>query len=335
MKNDFDPNGPGISGKLFGLPFEYQDSNIIVIPVPWDVTVSYNDGTSSGPEAVLVASSQVDLYHEKVSNPWKNGIYMLPVDPVIKELNSKMRSYARDHISLMESGVRALQPASNLEKINESCAQLNSWLAKKTEEILVDGKIPVVLGGDHSTPYGYIEVLSQKCSFGILQIDAHADLRTEYEGFKYSHASIMDDVLQLENVEKLVQVGVRDLCEEEANKIKNDERIVTFFDSQIKAEIFKGGNWAKIAERIINALPDNIYVSFDIDGLDPSLCPNTGTPVPGGLSFEMSQFLFEAISRSKKNVIGFDLCEVAPGVQGEWDANVGARVLYQMIAYLT
>ena len=166
-------------------------------------------------------------------------------------------------------------------------------------------------------------------SFGILHIDAHADLREAYEGFEFSHASIMFNALKIQQISHLVQVGIRDYCEAELKLIQSDKRISTFFDRDIKQQQFNGKNWAEICENIISLLPQNIYLSFDIDGLDPKLCPNTGTPVPGGLELEQALFLIERLVQSGRKIIGFDLNEVAPG-SDEWDANVGARLLYRL-----
>ena len=191
-----------------------------------------------------------------------------------------------------------------------------------------------VLGGDHSTPLGLMKALSKThTSFTILQIDAHADLREKYEGFDFSHASVMFNALKIPQVEKLVQVGVRDYCDEENNLIKeNPKRIKTFTDSHLKAQLFLGKTWASQVKSIISSLGEKVYISFDIDGLDPFLCPNTGTPVPGGLGFNQATFILQELQKSNKQIIGFDLCEVSPNIDKKdgWDANVGMRILYQL-----
>jgi agmatinase len=192
-------------------------------------------------------------------------------------------------------------------------------------------KVVALLGGDHSTPYGMMQALAEKHkSYGILQIDAHADLRDAYEGFEFSHASIMFNALKIKQVSKLVQVGIRDYCEAEHDIVKNSKgRVVSFYDRDIKHAQYEGRSWAKTCEKIIKELPDKIYLSFDIDGLDPKLCPNTGTPVSGGFETEQILFLVQKIVESKKTIIAFDINEVAPG-KDEWDANVGARMLYRI-----
>jgi len=128
----------------------------------------------------------------------------------------------------------------------------------------------------------------------------------------------------------IVQVGIRDLCEGEVERIKSDRRIIMFDDWQLKDNAYSGMNWATQCEKIIATLPELVYISFDIDGLAPEFCPNTGTPVPGGLDFNQAIYLLQKLVKAGKTIIGFDLCEVAPGDRGEWDGNVGARLLYKL-----
>jgi len=134
---------------------------------------------------------------------------------------------------------------------------------------------------------------------------------------------------------RLVQVGIRDLCEEEHQRIASSGgRIRTFFDSELAEARFAGATWGQQTLRILEALPQDVYVSFDIDGLDPTLCPHTGTKVPGGLSFQMATGLLAAVVRSGRRIVGFDLTEVVPAGDGtEWDENVAARLLYKLIGW--
>ncbi|MDQ3535696.1 MAG: arginase family protein, partial [Bacteroidota bacterium] len=166
--------------------------------------------------------------------------------------------------------------------------------------------------------------------FGILQIDAHADLRIAYEDFEFSHASIMYNALKNSNVSKLVQVGIRDISGSEAKMINDSQgRIITYYDIHLKVRKFEGKRWKSTCKDIIKNLPDKVYISFDIDGLDPKHCPHTGTPVPGGFEMEEIMYLLKMLVSQGKEIIGFDLCEVAPG-EDEWDGNVGARILYRL-----
>ncbi|MBT1705357.1 agmatinase family protein [Chryseosolibacter indicus] len=333
IKN-FDPNAPGVAGNIFGLPFSPENAQLIIIPVPWEVTVSYNTGTALGPDAVYKASSQVDLAMKNIPDAWKLGISMLPIQKTMLDESAILRELALAHIKALESGEKIEINNPVVARINAACENLNIYIKTVTQKYLSEGKMVALLGGDHSTPLGFIRALAGNYkSFGILQFDAHFDLRKSYEGFTYSHASIMHNALKLPAVQKLVQVGIRDYCDEELQFISKTQRVVTFFDQDIKDQLFEGNTWSHICQEIIEQLPDNIYISFDIDGLNPKLCPNTGTPVAGGLEFEQAIFLIRKIVKAGKKIIGFDVNEIAPG-SDDWDANVGARLLYNLCNWM-
>jgi agmatinase len=333
---DFDPNSPGDpNSSLFGLPFDTAEAQLIVLPVPWDVTVSYKDGASRGPDAVLQASVQVDLFDPSVPDAWKLGLAMDEISDEVRAVASRLREDAKAYITAITTGIDPLSLAAteNIRlAVNEGSAWLNTWVETRCRHWLDQGKLVALLGGDHSTPFGMLKALaSRHASFGILQIDAHADLRDAYEGFHFSHASIMRNALTIPQVSRLVQVGIRDYCQEEADVIAaNPDRIATFFDRDLKHAQYRGATWDQQVHNIIGRLPSHVYISVDIDGLDPKLCPNTGTPVAGGLEFEQAIYLIETVARSGRTIIGCDLNEVAPGDGSEWDANVGARMLYRM-----
>lgn len=324
----FDPNGLATTDQLFGLPFSYEESETAVLPIPWEVTVSYSAGTAAGPRAVAEASLQVDLYDAFLKDAWKRGIFMLDADHHLETTSNKYRLLAEKHIDNLESGKT---DEGLLHSVNEACEGMVARVKELCGKVLDDGKRLALLGGDHSTPLGYMHALAERHDdFAILQIDAHADLRDAYEGFEFSHASIMFNALKIPQVSKLVQVGIRDYCEAENDIINNSNgRIATFFDRDLKAARFNGKTWTQQCEEIIAQLPEKVYLSFDIDGLDPKLCPNTGTPVAGGFEVEEVLFLLEMLVKSGKKLIGLDLNEVSPG-EDEWDANVGARLLYRL-----
>jgi agmatinase len=332
----FDPNSPGDpNGTIFGLPFTCEEAEVVVLPIPWDVTVSYTDGTSNGPQAVYDASFQVDLFEPAIPDAWKLGLAMDDISDEVKSRAELLRVQAKTYIDAITNGVDPAKDASISrirETVNEGSAWLNDWVKERSLHWMKQGKLVALLGGDHSTPLGNMQAVAQiHGSFGILQIDAHADLRKAYEGFTYSHASIMYNALaQIPQVSKLVQIGVRDFCQEEAAYIvDNKERVATLFDRDIRHQQYNGKTWAEQVAETILQLPDQVYISFDIDGLDPKLCPHTGTPVAGGLEFEQAAFLIQHVAQSGKKIVGMDLNEVAPG-EDEWDANVGARMLYRM-----
>ncbi len=325
----FDPNGVASSEQLFGLPFSEAESETIVYPVPWEVTVSYSAGTAAGPAAVREASLQVDLYDPLLPNAWKRGIYMVEEDRELRHRSEHFRGMAEDHISKLEEG--EVGDLDKLATVNQACADMVARVKSDTAALLDEGKRVVLLGGDHSTPLGFVQALAERHQdFAVLQIDAHADLREAYEGFEYSHASIMTNVLKLPQVKRLVQVGIRDYCEAELEVIESSKgRISTYFDRDLKAGQYRGQSWEKQCEKIIGELPAKVYLSFDIDGLDPKLCPNTGTPVAGGFEVEEVLFLLEMLVAKGHSIIGIDLNEVVPG-EGDWDANVAARLLYRL-----
>lgn len=333
--NSFNPNNPGQSGKLFGLPFDENNGEVIIIPIPWEVTVSYKGGTAQGPSAILNASTQVDLFVKDIPDAWKLGVSMLPIPLPILDDNIKLRAVAQQHIQAIEAGDEEGDKIV-LSKINEACESLLIYVKNTTKKYLRENKLVGVLGGDHSVPLGFIHALSEQYeSFGILQVDAHADLRKSYEGFTYSHASIMYNALKIPSVRKLVQVGIRDYCDEEQQVIERSRgRIKVFFDEDLKNARHEGETWKDTCQKIVRELPDHVYISFDIDGLDPKLCPNTGTPVPGGFEFHEINLLLKTLALSGKKIIGFDLNEVAPGALGDWDANVGSRILYLLCNWM-
>ena len=329
----FDPSGVGVNNcNLFGLPFNLATANIIVLGVPWEVTVSYHSGTAQGPDSILQASPQLDLYDFDNPEGWKQGIFMPETPAFIQAKNNDLRPQALNIIACIEKGDRIENHPDlmqHLEQINAEGRALNQWVFDQTRKILQQGKRVGVIGGDHSVPLGYIQALATHYSnFGILQIDAHADLRLAYQGFEFSHASIMRNVLPIPQVSKLVQVGVRDICQAEVALIKQSQgRISTYYDFRLKQERYAGRPWLDLCRTIVNDLPQHVYVSFDVDGLDPKLCPNTGTPVPGGLELEEVFCLFREVINSGRILIGFDVCEVG---QAEWDGNVGARAVYKL-----
>jgi len=333
IKN-FDANGIGqLNDGMFGLPFTVDECETVLIPVPWEVTVSYGGGTADGPRAILDASYQVDLYDPIVKDAWKLGIALDEISDEVRSKSDKNRQAAERYINELANG--ADENDAELKKVSATikteCELLNNWVKQRCLHFLNQNKIVGLIGGDHSTPLGMMQALAEKFgNFTILQIDAHADLRNAYEGFEYSHASIMFNAIKIKEVEKLVQVGIRDYCEEELNLINSNPKIKTFFDRDIKYAQYNGDSWDRIVNRIINELPQNIYLSFDIDGLDPKLCPNTGTPVAGGFEVEQILFLLEKIVKSGRKIIAFDLNEVSPGVGNELDANVAARLLYRI-----
>jgi agmatinase len=332
--NNYDPSDVGrVNGNLFGLPFDRESAHTIIFGVPWEVTVSYNPGTALAPQRILAASPQLDLYDFDNSNGWRQGIYMPPIDPDLLAKNNYYRQQAALIIDRLESGESLdLAPDLNpvLAEVNQACQDVNQWLFDNCQQAIADGKNIGVIGGDHSVPLGYLQALAQHHDdFGILHLDAHSDLRDAYEGFEFSHASIMFNALKIPQISKLVQVGIRDVSFVEIETVeRSNDRITIYYDAHIKQQMYRGKTWESIYQAAIAHLPQKVYISFDADGLDPKLCPNTGTPVPGGLELEQAFCLCREIIASGRKIIGFDLCEVG---DAEWDGNVGARIVYKLV----
>ncbi|MES2004280.1 MAG: agmatinase family protein [Bacteroidota bacterium] len=332
----FDPNAVGNPyNNLFGLPFTEDDARLVILPIPWEVTVSYGAGTSRAAEHIYKASKQVDLFDVDGESGWRQGFFMREVDRKILMKSDYLRKEAElyiDYISKGEQVDKNKFMCKSLREINEGGAMMNKWVYEQSKGLLDKGKLVGLLGGDHSTPLGFMMALGEKYgSFGVLQIDAHCDLRKAYEHFTYSHASVMYNALnEIPSLQKLVQIGIRDFCEEEWNYISNSNyKVVTYLDKQIKERQYEGETWKHIADEIINHLPEQVYLSFDVDGLDRKYCPNTGTPVNGGFETEAVLYLVKKITESGRKLIGFDLVEVGVG-QTDWDSNVGAHLLWRL-----
>lgn len=330
---EFNPNGATPNnGNLIGLPYNEDNAKIVLLPIPWDVTVSYSDGTALGPEAIRDASYQLDLYDADVEDAWKIGLYFRPSDAQVLAKSETYRAKAIKYIAYLEEGNDVKDSAEmqqTLAEINAACTELKAWVKQETTALLDAGKLVGLVGGDHSTPLGYLEALAERHNdFGILHIDAHFDLRDAYEGFTYSHASIFYNALKLPQVSRLVSVGIRDYCEAEVGVVAHEApRCSVFYDASLRRAQYDGESFKSVCERIIAELPQKVYISFDIDGLDPKLCPNTGTPVAGGLEYQEAVYLLKKVVDSGRTIIGFDLSEVG---NSEWDGNVGARMLYKM-----
>ncbi|MHA4810268.1 agmatinase family protein [Flavitalea flava] len=320
---------------IFGLPFTEEESRLVILPIPWEVTVSYGAGTARAAEHVFHASMQVDLFDGETNDAWKKGIFMRQPDRKVLMKSDYLRKEAELYIDYTSKGEiveRNTFMCKSLKEINEGSLILNKWVYEQTKALLDSGKLVALLGGDHSTPLGYFKAIAEKHGdFGILQIDAHCDLRKSYSDFVYSHASIMYNALQeIPQLKRLVQVGVRDFCQEEWDYIRNSNyHVITYFDKDIKERGFEGQSWKQIADEIVSHLPDKVYISFDIDGLDPKLCPNTGTPVQGGFDADQIFYLIKKIVQSGRKFIGFDLNEIGVG-DTDWDSNVGARILWKL-----
>ena len=334
-QNTFDPDGVGVgNGAYFGLPFEPETARLVLISAPWDVTVSYGAGTAYAPDAVIEASTQLDFHDPLAPGAWRRGIATADVDYSLLEQSQRLRSDAERVIDHLEGGGSPDDDyvVRKLRRVNEGCAAMNANIGAQAARWLDAGKLVGLVGGDHSTPYGLVRALGARhASFGILHLDAHCDLRDAYEGFAFSHASIMYNILRdVPQVARIVQVGVRDFSEGEAALAAASERIATFDDLSLAEAAFRGATWDAQCRSIVETLPEEVYVSFDIDALTFENCPHTGTPVSGGLTFNQAVWLLVTLVRSGRRIIGFDMVEVCPAGDDRIDAITGARVLWKL-----
>jgi len=324
----FDPDAPATGDGLFGLPNTPDDAAVVVIPVPFEATASYRRGTAGAPDAILEASRQVDLHDLETGEPWRAGLAMEDVDPRFAAWNE---AASTDALAVIADPTSPDNDA-RCARVDAIMTQMNAAVYEKVAAVFARGRIPAVLGGDHSVPFGAIRAAAERYpGVGLLHIDAHADLRVAYEGFTWSHASILYNVAtKIPGVGPIVQVGIRDVGAAEREFSEASDQFHTWWQPEIAWELAGGEPWRRIVSRMIDPLPDNVWVTFDIDGLDPTYCPETGTPVPGGLSFADALVLLRAVGLSGRKIIGFDLNEVGAG---EWDAIVGARLLYKLAGW--
>ncbi len=265
----------------------WAKAKVAVLPIPYESSTSYGGGANKGPAAIIEASRHVELWDLELGKDFsKLGFFTLPE---------------------LEADVRGPQAMSG--RITETVSQ-----------IIKENKWPLILGGEHSITPGVVEAFKKKYKkLSVLQIDAHTDLRDEYQGSPYSHASAMKRVYDLGVPH--VAVGIRAVSEEEVVFIKK---------SNLAKNIFYGTDVP--IEKIINQLSDEVYLTFDIDGLDPTLVPGTGTPEPGGLGWQQVLDLIKAVAKKRK-IVGADIVELAPIPGMPAGDFLTAKLAYKIIGY--
>lgn len=273
---------------------DYKNSTFAILPVPYERTVSYGKGTCLGPGAILKASTQVELYDEQLDRETYKTAGISTLAPIGFDLDQP----EKESLLLIENAVHS---------------------------ILSDRKIPVVLGGEHSITAPVVRAIARhQKRFSVLQIDAHSDLRDSYEGNPNSHASVMRRVYEI--TPEIVQVGIRSQCLEERNFIVDNE-INTFYVKDIR-------NLPDWIDRVVNSLEDQVYITLDCDGLDPSVIPSTGTPEPDGLQWRETMLLLAEVARRKK-ILGFDVVELSPSESVTYPDFTLARTIYRLIGFMT
>ena len=326
---DYDPDGVGVdNGNFLGLP-KVRDPDIVFLAAASELTVSYGAGTAGGPANVLAASAQLDVSLPDLHFSHELGVAWRPVDVGGREAIRGARAAAERVIGALEAGDAA--SAIDVELVDAASRRVDAGVQSAVAEVLTAGAFPVLVGGEHAVSLGAFRACARHHGgFGILQVDAHMDLRPAYEGFGYSHASVMANALELPEVERLVQVGIRDWSPGEFDAMGAENgRVATFFDYYLKRRLFEGDTWRACVTEVVEQLPRRVWVSFDVDGLDPALCAHTGTPVPGGLGFAEAQYLLRAVVDSGREVVGVDVVEVA-GAPHEYEGAVAARLAYDL-----
>ncbi len=272
----------------------YKNSKFVIQSAPYEYTSSYLSGSDKGPEAIIKASQFVELYDEELEQE-----------------------------SYLLGGICTLHPMDFKRKVDAKAVKL---IENETAKLIADNKFPITLGAEHTISLGCIKAVKEKTpNVHVLQIDAHSDLRSSYNDNIYSHASVMFRVQELGV--PLTQIGIRAQCIEEANLIKESSHINTFYAHEIR----NNSNWA---DEAIATLGDNVYISIDADGFDPSIVPAVGTAEPNGMQWnETIQFLKKVIAT--KNIVGFDVVEIAPVKGNILTEYTMAKLVYKLIGYLT
>ncbi|HEY9787055.1 MAG TPA: agmatinase [Candidatus Obscuribacterales bacterium] len=282
---------------FFGLPEEYralEKAQAVIIPAPYEATTSYGKGTKNGPRAVLEASQQVELFDDELwVEPYRIGIA------------------SGDEVKIAPIKGEVEQPFQELYEAVKPLIEI--------------GKFPVVIGGEHSLSIGPVRACVERYpNLSILQVDAHADLRKSYEGNPYSHASVSYHLYHIMREPKLTNVGVRNISAEEVEWLESESPNVSIF-------------WARQSERwnfneIVNSLSDNVYLTIDVDGLDSSIMPSTGTPEPGGMSWYQLMELIKLVC-VRKRVVAADIVELSPIPKLHAPDFLVAKLLYKLIGY--
>jgi agmatinase len=282
---------------------------------------------ADAPRAVLAASHQVALHDPLLADHWRHGIAMAPTDPAF----ALLRAEAAEHAPSRHGARGSVADDDALAHLDAIGAQVDRHVRDAVAAILDRGAIPGVLGGSQAAAFGAISALAERSpGFGILHIDAQPDLRPSHRGASWGSSTWMLRVCeQLPGVHHVVQVGVRDITPAEAMYIGASPKITAYTDHELAWEMASGETWMRIAARALRALPERVWVSFDVDGLDPSLCRSTPAPVPGGIGWREAQLLLQLVAQDH-TIVGFDLCEVG---SNPYDAHIGARLLYRLAGW--
>ncbi len=274
---------------------DFDNSRIVILPAPYEYRVSYGRGTALAPKKILEASAYVEFYDDE----FKREI-------------------------CFDKGIATLEPIDFTSKYDSDALEI---IKSTINELLNQNKFVVTLGGEHTISSAPIhEHLKKYPDMCVLQFDAHADFRDTYENSKFSHASVMARVAEFLTPERIIQVGIRALCKEEADFIEH-HNVKTFFASGIRKGIY-GNYWQN---EVVNSLSKHVYITFDVDYFDPSVIPATGTPEPDGLLYSETLDLLRLLIDEDKEIIGFDIVELAPIENLHYPQLTTARLIYKLL----
>ena len=317
---------------IFDLDFDHSSAEMILIAAPWELSASYRRGSSNSPDHIVKTSSQIDAFYPGYPQLVQKGICYLGDIAKLQDQQGPLLEISREYIQNFENKTNLSRKSKfHLKALNHACIRMIGDLKAHILNLISQNKHVGMIGGEHSVSEAAIQALSEKfSSFSILQIDAHMDLRPSYQQLEHSHASVMYNCLKVPQVSSLCQVSCRDFSQEEFSFCRqNKSRINSFTAEHLAQNHFEGKSWQSQCNEIISCLSDDVYVTVDIDGLCPAFCPQTGTPVPGGVSYHQLIYLLKSLVRSKKRMIGFDLVEVV-GSTDSLDCIVASHLLFQL-----
>lgn len=309
-------------------------ADVVIISTPWSVTSDFGRGATYTPDAIIEASVKSGIYDALSGVSLAGRISTVEINYDIQELSEhlgreaeRVKHYGADASSLMTEHY-----ARKVAHIDEGFATMQQSTYEEVKRYAEQGKCVAVIGGDHSVAYGAVKAIAE-ChgGVGVLFIDAHADF-CQGEPFRFTHRSIARNIIEdISLVERLVAVGVRDISPEEALSIESSPKSEIFLAERLASERFEGRSWGELCREIVERLPQQVYISFDIDALKIEFCHNTNAPVPGGMTFDEVIYLINSVVESGRKIVGFDISEIVPNLEYTMDATVGARLLSKMI----
>lgn len=336
MKNNFLKNilggeVVGDGGYYFGDKTLPKDADVVIVSAPWSVTSDFGRGATYTPDAVIDASAECGLYDANSELSAEGRVATAEIDYNIQESSEHLGREA-ERIAHHTASSVGEYAARKIAHINEGFAEMHTSIYKQAKYWAEQGKKVAVMGGDHSVTFGAVKALAE-CNegMGVLFVDAHADFSREGEVYNYSHRSIARNIVEeIPSVERLVEIGVRDISRVEAEELKANDNVELFLAERLAAKRFEGASWGDLCREVVAALPQKVYISLDIDALKIEFCNNTNAPVPGGMTFDEVTYLINAVVESGREIVGFDIVEVVSKIDNKMDAIVAARLLSKM-----